>query len=57
MKIKRRSKILLFLNFTKNQNYAILKIVLFRTKLKISKRIDIYAKIRRIFNNKVKTIT
>ena len=57
MKIKRRSKILLFLNFTKNKNYTILKIVLFRTKLKISKRIDIYAKIRRIFNNKVKTIT
>ena len=57
MKIKRRNKILLFLNFTKNKNYAILKIVLFRTKLKISKRIDIYAKIRWISDNKIKTIT
>lgn len=43
--------------FYKNKKYVILKLVLFRTNLKINKRIDIYAKIRWLSNNKIKTIT
>ena len=47
-----------FFYFTNYNRYGILKLVLNRTNLKkINKRIDIYAKIRWFFNNKIKTIT